>query len=314
MQSPREYEYTVVDVFTTTPMEGNPLAVFPVAAGISDAQMQKIAGELNLSETVFLFESGNPEAAATARIFTPRREMDFAGHPTIGSAFVLAQRKELGQRFVIEENVGPVPIDVDRDGAGNPVFWLTTPPITFFETLSPSLCARLLGIPEDDILPSAPPQFVSAGSPFLFVALNSPQAVERVEFQQAHLNEALGSVNSVGTFVFSRMSPQSTSNFNVSSRMFAPHNGIPEDPATGSATGPLAAYMMKYGLLPTPHDVEFVSEQGAKMGRRSVLNVRVTAGSDPVIKIGGSAVTIASGRFLLSSAPTNANADTRDMV
>jgi trans-2,3-dihydro-3-hydroxyanthranilate isomerase len=291
----RTFDYTIVDVFTKSRLQGNPLAVFTSPAGLSNAEMQKIAGEMNLAETVFLFE-GTSGAAAIAKIFTPKREMDFAGHPTIGSAYVLAQRHTLGGAFVIQENVGPVPIERDVDEAGDARFWLTTPPIVHYESIECAFAARLLGIDESHIVPNVPPQFVSAGSPLLFIALDSPEAVDRVEY--VYDKASLGSINSVGTFVFARKSPGSATDFDVYSRMFAPQSGIAEDPATGGATGPLAAYMMKYGLLPL-HDLRFDSEQGAKMGRRSLLQVKITAGDPAVIQIGGCAVTIAEGHLFL---------------
>lgn len=295
----RRYKYFLVDVFTKTQLQGNPLAVFPAADGISDIEMQQIAGELNLSETAFLLEPAIPSAGARVRIFTPRRELDFAGHPTIGSAHVFSREKSPGARFALEENVGLVQIDVVTDDEGYPIFWLTTPELTFFETMDAEFCARLLGLSSDDLARDCPAQFVSAGSPLLFVCLKSPEAVDRAELQHAHLNEALGSVNSVGTFFFARKQPHSTSCFDVYSRMFAPQTGVHEDPATGGATGPLAGYMLKHGILPR-QSVQFASEQGVKMGRRSVLHVRVDVNADDVsIKVGGSVMDVAEGTFLL---------------
>ncbi len=158
--SDRHYKYVVLDVFTTRRMEGNPLAVFPRAKGIGDVQMQRIAQELNLSETVFLLKPDDAgKAVARARIFTPRRELDFAGHPTIGSASLLAERYPDLDGFTIEENVGPIPIECEAASDGARMFWLTTPPIRFFETLSAAACARLLGLPLEDMA-AAPPQFV----------------------------------------------------------------------------------------------------------------------------------------------------------
>ncbi|GAC1389754.1 MAG: PhzF family phenazine biosynthesis protein [Vulcanimicrobiaceae bacterium] len=298
-KSARSYRYFLLDVFTKKRLEGNPLAVFPDAQGITDLQMQRIAGELNLSETVFLTDS-KMGAAARARIFTPRRELDFAGHPTIGTAHLLDYLGERSVRLGIEENVGIVPIDVDADSVGENVFWLTTPEIRFYETLAPALGAELLGLAESD-LAAAPPQFVSAGSPMLFIALKDQDAVDRAELDAACSPRALGSTNAVGTFLFARKYSAPDGPFDVHARMFAPQSGISEDPATGGATGPLAAYMLKYGLASlTLGRCEFISEQGVKMGRRSILKVRVSGGDDArTIKVGGSAVIVAEGTFLL---------------
>jgi trans-2,3-dihydro-3-hydroxyanthranilate isomerase len=145
-----------------------------------------------------------------------------------------------------------------------------------------------------DVRADLVPTFASAGSPLLFISLASVEAVDRAQLQERHLQQALRSVNSVGTFVFARKQPNSSEIFDVYSRMFAPQTGIPEDPATGGATGPLAAYMIRCGLLPANEPAAFMSEQGTKMGRQSFLYVR----TDPArgtIKVGGSTVTIARG-------------------
>jgi trans-2,3-dihydro-3-hydroxyanthranilate isomerase len=292
----REVPFVLVDVFTTTPLEGNALAVFPDADAIGEGEMQRIAAEMNLSETAFILQPTMPNAVARLRIFTPRRELDFAGHPTIGSAYVLS---DAGPRFVLEENIGYVPIQAEGSD-GDRLFWLTTPPLTFFETLELSFCANLLGVSDDDLVESCPPQFVSAGSPLLFICLKSAEAVDRAEIRQAHLPQALGRANSVGTFIFARKAPKSNDCFDVYSRMFAPQIGISEDPATGGAMGPLAGYMLKYGQL-SKTAVRFTSEQGVKMGRRSILHVRLETrdGADE-IDVGGHVVSVARGKFYIS--------------
>ena len=292
----RCYEYVTVDVFTTTRFKGNPLAVVPDADGLSDAEMQAIAGEFNLSETVFLLPPNMRDAAVRARIFTPKRELAFAGHPTIGAAAVFCDRSGSAPPFVIEEKAGAIKIDADKAGSKERIFWLTTPPVTFYETVEPEFCASLLGLNDHDVRADVLPTFASAGSPLLFICLQSPEAVDRAEMQGQHLASALGSVDSVGTFIFARQEAASSTNFNVYSRMFAPQTGIPEDPATGGATGPLAAYMMRYNLLPRDVPATFVSEQGTKMGRQSFLHVR-TEPSVSTIKVGGSTVAIGRGEL-----------------
>ncbi|MBV8602573.1 MAG: PhzF family phenazine biosynthesis protein [Candidatus Eremiobacteraeota bacterium] len=295
----RRYRYDLLDVFTKTRFQGNPLAVFPSGIGMSEAEMQRIAGELNLSETVFLVQPTLTSATVKARIFTPRRELDFAGHPTIGVAYVVALRESPADAFAIEENVGLVPIECDHDEAGDRRFWLTTPELAFYETLDPALCARLLGLAENEIAGS--PQFVSAGSPLLFICVNSMEAVDRAVLRQQYLAGALGSAGSVGTFVFARKEPDSPTRLDTYSRMFAPQTGIREDPATGGAMGPLAGYMMQHGLLPADGaGVRFTNEQGVAMGRPSVLHVRLEPTADGVaVKVGGSAVMTGAGAIFL---------------
>lgn len=161
----RSYRYRVVDVFTDRPLEGNPLAVFPDASGIDDATMQGIARELNLSETAFIVPSTRPDCCLGVRIFTPTREMLFAGHPTIGTAFVALDEGFVpagSDSFVLDEKIGPVPIRVEP--GERPLIWLTTPPIHFGETCEHTLCAQALGLDRKDLLDIVPQQ-VSAGNP-----------------------------------------------------------------------------------------------------------------------------------------------------
>jgi trans-2,3-dihydro-3-hydroxyanthranilate isomerase len=294
----RKYEYVIVDVFTNRPFKGNPLAVLPDAAGLSDVQMQTIAGEFNLSETVFLLPPVRPEASLRARIFTPRRELPYAGHPTIGAAALFANRNGVTTPFLIEEQVGTVKIDAGDDRVEPRLFWLTTPPVTFYESLDPEFCASLLGLDIRDLRSHVRPRFASAGTPLLFIWLASMDAVDRARLQQQYLSQALGSVDSVGTFVFARKEPDSRTSFDVYSRMFAPQIGITEDPATGGATGPLAAYMMRCGLLSDSEPVAFVSEQGTQMGRQSFLHVQTNA-VEHTIKVGGSTVEVARGTLTM---------------
>jgi trans-2,3-dihydro-3-hydroxyanthranilate isomerase len=265
MPDQRHYRYRVVDVFTRIPLEGNPLAVFPDSRGIDSDTMQRIAKELNLSETVFLEPAKLPGCAVAFRIFTPSREMLFAGHPTVGGSFVAMQEDIVARdadRFVVEEKIGPVPIRVERGDL--PMIWLTTPPITFEKSCDPVLCADALGLKAHDLLTIAP-QIVSAGNPMLFVPVKGKTEVDRAWLNRDALEKLKSAGETFGVFVFA---PTAEGAY---SRMFAPDHGITEDPATGSATGPLAAFMKKHNLLPSGGQKRFVSEQGTKMGRRSFL-------------------------------------------
>ncbi len=234
MSGTYSYRYCVVDVFTEVPFEGNALAVFPNAAGIPEHAMQRIAREMNLSETVFVFPPTRPEAVAAFRIFTPAQELLFAGHPTVGGSFVLLQEGTVpkgSERFVLEEKVGLVPIRVER--GERPLIWLTTPPISFGQTFERTRCAAALGVESGELMDIAP-QIVSAGNPFLFVAVKNKETVDKAFLDMAGVKNIKGpEVNASGVFVFAP-TPEG-----AYSRMFAPEHGITEDPATGSATGPL---------------------------------------------------------------------------
>lgn len=266
-----ELPYRVVDVFTDKPLEGNPLAVFTDAHGIDGDLMQKIAKELNLAETAFLLPATQSGCDARVRIFTPVQEMLFAGHPTIGSAYVA---RSLGLvpsdalHFVLQENVGPVPIRVES--ANDPLLWLRTPPISKKHALDRDACARAVGLESPDLL-DAPCEIWTAGNPNLYIAVRDRGAVDRAQADTTALRRLyINEPERVCTFVFT---PTANGAY---SRMFAPNLGVPEDPATGSATGPLAAFMIEYGLAPATHEgARFTSEQGTKMGRRSILHVNL---------------------------------------
>jgi trans-2,3-dihydro-3-hydroxyanthranilate isomerase len=298
---PRLYRFVTVDVFTTVAFEGNPLAVFTDAAGLDTEAMQRIACELNLSETTFVFPPDDPQHNAKVRIFTPRSELPFAGHPTVGTAYVL-HGDSSATSLVLEEGIGPVPVRVARADDGAMQFWLTTPRITFGERVDPKPVAEALGLKRNDILVDVPPEIAGAGPRFLFVALKNREAVDRIEQLDARALRAVVPDMPTGVFVFARLEEsdgEAGDTYAVYSRMFAPDIGVAEDPATGSATGPLAALMMRRGLLPLENGLRLVSEQGTKMGRRSLLHVlvHIDGTADPVIEVGGSVVPIATGEF-----------------
>ncbi len=282
MPGQHSFRYRVVDVFTRVPLEGNALAVFPDARGIDDSVMQKIARELNLSETVFVEPATRSDCAAALRIFTPARELPFAGHPTVGSAYVLLAENIVPKRsrsFSLEEKAGPIPIRVEP--GARPLIWLTTPPIEFRRIYDRDACARVLGLKTGDLL-AIDPQVVTAGNPTLFVAVKTRDDVDRCRLDAAAWKTLRGDAEPSCVFVFA---PVETGAY---SRMFAPEYGIVEDPATGSSTGPLAAFMHRHGLLPHKDDGRLVSEQGTKMGRRSLLYFDVSViGAEAGIPVGG---------------------------
>jgi trans-2,3-dihydro-3-hydroxyanthranilate isomerase len=287
----RSYRYIVVDVFTDTPLEGNPLAVFPDAKGIDSETMQAIAREFNLSETTFVLPAARADCAVNVRIFTPRREMMFAGHPTIGTSFVLLQEGIVPagtERFSLEEKIGAVPIRVES--GSKPMIWLRTPPISEGMTVDRARCARALGLDIVDLLEAAP-QLMTAGNPNVYIALRSKEAVDRAKLDTGgNIEIRQGYADPVCVFVFA------PTRAGAYSRMFAPEFGVSEDPATGSATGPLAAYMMKHGLVSSTNGTRFVSEQGTKIQRRSFLHVHIFGeGGSEGIDVGGHVAPIAEG-------------------
>jgi trans-2,3-dihydro-3-hydroxyanthranilate isomerase len=296
LKANKSYRYRVVDVFTTEPLEGNPLAVFPNASDLSTEVMQKIARELNLSETVFLCPPTRSECAAKLRIFTPGKEMDFAGHPTVGTAYILRDEGVVAKetaRFILEENVGPISVSVDS--GPSPKLWLVTPAIKEHGLVERGTAAALLGLKKTELLGIAPEILDAGGNATLFVPVSDPKTVDRISFDTSAWERFKSQhTNPLCIFAFA------TTPEGAYSRMFALDYGIREDPATGSSTGPLAAYMMKHGLVSSKASTTFYSEQGTKMGRRSILHVRIhgESGTDG-IAVGGNVTPLIEGTLTL---------------
>jgi trans-2,3-dihydro-3-hydroxyanthranilate isomerase len=285
-----ELNYRVVDVFTQTPLEGNALAVFTDGRGVNPQTMQRIARELNLAEITFILPASRNDCAAKVRIFTPTMEMLFAGHPTIGTSYVL---RECGivppqeKSFVLEENVGPVKVRIDE--GDDPLIWLQTPPISRGRTFGKREAAAAVALDERDLLTDVPVQVLSAGNPNVYVAVRDKAAVDRAWVDLSAQRALLGDSDPTCVFVFTP-TPQG-----AYSRMFAPEHGVVEDPATGSATGPLAAYMIEHGLCAKGDGTHLISEQGVKMGRRSVLHILIHgANASGGIEVGGHVRPIAT--------------------
>ncbi len=278
-----KYEFKIVDVFTNQPMLGNPLAVFPDARGLNDEVMQKIARELNLSETTFVFPSTRKDCVCKIKIFTPATELPFAGHPTLGTCSVLLNKGLLpnaSDSFAVEENIGAVEIRVER-GATQKI-WLTTPEIKAGPSFDGKKCAQALGIHQDQLLEIAP-QILNAGNPTLFIALTNREAVDSVRLDSVGASQIKDGYNKPICFMVFALTQEG-----VYSRMFVPDYGIVEDPATGSAAGPLAQYLIQNGLLKKSMGYRFIHEQGVKMGRRSLIHVLISGSEDkPLFEVGG---------------------------
>ena len=295
------YPIRIVDVFTERPFAGNQLAVVLNAEGISGETMQSVAREMNFSETTFVLPPAKTDHTAQVRIFTPAAELPFAGHPTVGTAWVLWKEGMVkgGEDFVLEENVGPVAVRLQRDG-GRELIWMTHPPVSFEETIPDrALVASALGLTETDLVSGVPLQVVTTGNPLLFVALRDRRAVDAATSDGGRLTRIFAGREPRAVFMFAVDSPSK-----LYSRMFAPHLlGISEDAATGSAAGPLGAFAVKNGLVPRAGKVSLVNEQGTKMGRQSFLHIDLGYSGDgeipTKIEVGGSVVPIVSGQLTL---------------
>lgn len=287
--------YELWDVFTTEPFAGNPLAVVPDARGLSDAQMQRIANEFNLSETSFVLPSET--ADVRARYFTPAQELPMAGHPSVGTVFALERMGLFGKRdeVTLELGVGPVTMTLERDGGALRRVWMDQGVPQLLETFSKDSVARALGLREGDLEPELPAQLGSAGNPFLLVPVVSLDALARVQVSLPQLSRLLPA-EFRAVFVFTRHAPDA----DVRARMFSLTYRIDEDPATGSAHGPLGAYLAAHTDLLSGDRAEFVSHQGVEMGRKSRLYVRLARLPAGVqVSVGGAAVRVGEGRLLL---------------
>jgi trans-2,3-dihydro-3-hydroxyanthranilate isomerase len=297
----REYAFVQVDVFTDRLFGGNPLAVFLDGRGLTDGEMQSIAREMNLSETTFVLPPTRPDCVAAVRIFTPAREVPFAGHPTIGTTWVLASdgRLPADRPAALEEGIGPVAVELEGDPARPSFVWMRHRDATFGPPVSDRAgVAAALGLAEADLQPKAPIATGTTGSLFLYVPLRDRATVDRAVLDVAAMRRAFGDAALPGVFVFVAERPAG-----AYARMFAPHtSGIPEDPATGSASGPLGAYLVQHGLVDPGDPVELVSAQGVRMGRPSRVHIRLRAvgGAVTDIRVGGGVVPVLEGRLRLA--------------
>ena len=300
----KEYRFFQADVFTDRPFTGNPLAIFPEAEGLTSEEMQSIAKEMNLSETTFVLPPTDLKARFRLRIFTPASELPLAGHPVVGTCFVLAERgmiplEEGTNRIFQECKAGVLPVDiVVRGGKVEEVVMTQSPPRFFDEYDNRVLLAAAVGLPESELLPDGlPAQVVSTAVPQLIVPAASLHHFGRIELDLAAMRQVLRETESDCFMIFTRECVQAEGT--VHARMFAPALGVVEDPATGSAAGALGAYLVKHGLVEAKPTARILVEQGYEMGRPSAIHVEVDADeSGPKeVRVGGKAVEVAEGNL-----------------
>jgi trans-2,3-dihydro-3-hydroxyanthranilate isomerase len=306
----RTYRYLHLDVFTDAPFEGNQLAVFPEPDGLSSDEMQRITREMNFSECTFVFPPEPPGAAGDPplthcrmRIFTIGEELPMAGHPTIGSTFALAHEGVIrpgAVEFVFGLGVGPIPVSLEWKGEALQFAWMTQPSPTFGGRIADAgTFAAALGLTRGDVDPQLPIEVVSCGVPFLFAPLTSRAAVDRVSLDRrayaACCREA--GVDELPLFFFTRDRDRSITDEAIYSRMLAPGFGIAEDPATGSASGPLGCYLAVHGALRADQLRHFVSLQGVAMRRPSRIHVSIDHEGGRVhrVRVGGRSVLVGGG-------------------
>ena len=296
--------YLHYDVFTAEPLLGNQLAVFTDARGLDTARMQRLAREMNFSESTFILPAEQPGTDIRMRIFTPASEMPMAGHPTIGSTFALAKTGVItpgSARFVFGLNIGPIPVDLEWKGDDLSFAWMTQSVPTFGQVVEDrAAVAGALGLDARDLMPDLPIQQVSCGVPFLFVPLRDRTVVDRAISNASAFRRLTTTIGlDVPIFMFSIDPPGSPDT--AYSRMFAPDFGIVEDPATGSASGPLGCYLVHHGLVAGEAARRMTSLQGVAMGRTSRIHISIEGARDAIrrVRVGGEAVLVAHGELLV---------------
>ena len=294
------HSFYIVDVFAIAKYTGNQLAVFPNADQISDQQMQQFAKEINFSETTFITASFPKENEYDVRIFTPNQELPFAGHPTLGTAyiireFLLSQEQKTNiNQLTLNLKVGKISVTIETTSQGEEIFGMRQNNPEFGQSISPETMAAVLSISPDQINPNFPIQEVSTGIYFLIVPVNSLETLKQIKINLEMYYQLISSLDAKSILVFC---PETYSPENdLCVRVFADYLGIPEDPATGSANGCLAGYLLENKVFPTEESpLQVKVEQGYEINRPSLLFLEA---SQEEIKVGGQVKTIAQGSFI----------------
>lgn len=294
------HSFYIVDVFAIAKYTGNQLAVFPNADQISDQQMQQFAKEINFSETTFITASFPKENEYDVRIFTPNQELPFAGHPTLGTAYIIRdyllsqEQKTNINQLTLNLKVGKISVTIETTSQGEEIFWMRQNNPEFGQSVSPETMAAVLSISPDQINPNFPIQEVSTGIYFLIVPVNSLETLKQIKINLEMYYQLISSLDAKSILVFC---PETYSPENdLCVRVFADYLGIPEDPATGSANGCLAGYLLENKVFPTEKSpLQVKVEQGYEINRPSLLFLEA---SQEEIKVGGQVKTIAQGSFI----------------
>ena len=314
--------FYIVDVFAETKYAGNPLAVVTSAGALSDEEMQQIAREMNYSETTFVLSDVSRDGGYDVRIFTPIQELPFAGHPTLGTAFVLQQEivRQPVETIVLNLKVGQIPVTIEyclkpaasQKGIGvacpkdlaSPegnrtlptVLWMRQTPPVFQQPLTAEALAAVLQVNLDDIDSRSPIQAVSTGVPFMIVPLKTLQALQRIEIDRDRYFSLIETTDAKAILAFCPETRNPKNHLSV--RVFAEALGVPEDPATGSANGCLAGYLVRHRYC-DDDAIDLRVEQGYEIDRPSLLLLKAQAQADEiVVQVGGRAIAIAKGELI----------------
>jgi len=290
--------FYLVDVFAEERFTGNQLSVFRNISKLTDAEMQKIAKEMNYSETTFILSDDKKEGGYNVRIFTPETEVPFAGHPTLGTAFVIQQEiiKQPVKKIVLNLKAGKIPVSFNYIGEKPINLWMQQLHPKFGKKLDIQIISKILNLDTQEINSFFPIQEVSTGLPVIIVPLETLVAVKKAKIEKAKYFELIKNLDAKTILIFCPETYKDTHDLNV--RFFADVYGIPEDPATGSANGCLAAYLVKHRYFGT-NQINLKVEQGYEIGRPSLLLLRAEENDQKIsVHVGGKVEMIAKGEFL----------------
>lgn len=289
--------FFILDVFAEQKYAGNQLAVFIVNNAITDSEMQQIAREINFSETTFILSDIPEKGGYPVRIFTPTQEVSFAGHPTLGTAYVI--QKEIirtpVERIVLNLKIGPIPVELTYDGLMSERLTMKQNEPVFLKTVDNKAASDALSISESDIDDRFPIEEVSTGLPFIIVPLKNLDAIKKARINREAHRTLTTDTEAKAIFLFCPVTYNKENQLNA--RMFADCYGIPEDPATGSANGCLAAYLVKHRYFESDH-INVRIEQGYEIGRPSLLYIEGKRSNDTIeVFVGGNVIEVAKGNW-----------------
>lgn len=290
--------FYIVDVFAEEKYEGNQLAVVRNGRDLSDREMQRIARETNFSETTFILSDNQRDGGYDVRIFTPMQELPFAGHPTLGTAYIVRNEilKKPDKKIILNLKVGQIQVDFEHDGSGKEILWMTQIDPSFGHTFQKESISEALGLETHEIDPRFPIQEVSTGVPFIIVPLKTLAASKKIIVNRSKYLALVKDTEAKSILVFCTETLNPENRLHV--RVFVEYFGIPEDPATGSGNGCLAAYLVKHNYLGT-HQVNVKVEQGYEIGRPSLLYLRAEPTRNTIrVQVGGRVQPVAKGELV----------------
>ncbi len=291
-------KYYIVDVFAQEKYSGNQLAVFVDAGILTSQQMLRITKEINYSETTFITNNQSRDGGYDVRIFTPAQELPFAGHPTLGTAYIIQQEivKQPVEKVTLNLKVGQIPVNLHYSDNSVDLLWMQQKPPIFGQKFDKDAIAPLLNLAVDDLDSNFPIQGVSTGVPFIIVPVKTLAAIKKAKVNLEPYFALISNTEAKAILIFCPETYHQENNLNV--RVFCDYLGIPEDPATGSANGCLAGYLANYAYFEMD-SIDIRVEQGYEIGRDSLLLLKAQKkDTDIDVFVGGKVIMVARGEFV----------------